>query len=697
MTQYFEYKDDKSSKFWEITIADISIITRYGKIGTEGKTNNKSFANQDLAKKEYNKLIQEKIKKGYIEDTTKSVAEDIIEPQKSQSVNKIGKWSLVGVEEFYEKHSEEKLNWDFCNMVDPNRDRDHLLLVCDGGAYFEGEVTLTGASIAEYTQFIEISNADNWNQDYRPTGIVILGNLEVKKSLIDIAEFFLTVYIRGNLKAQNLVAADCSILVDGDANIQEVLYGYYNDGMLQVKGITSTQLFLPNDHHMDVRFKNKPKSFSQLQKANIIKSDIYTDDVLDLLYKNKSIFASDEPVVQDYHYWLDLMQRNGKNFKKVPEEFIDEEICLLAVICDYSNLDRIPKQFLTTSLVCRAIERENSIVSSLPHTVYNQEVIETIVKHARYKLIDIPFKFQTKEMFVEAVKLGAGFRAVPLYFLDEDLVCEILKYDSSSYNIERLPKKFWTFNVLVLLATLGTLPFYYGDRIDIYEEEFPFGLDDIGLEAIKNGVEVLDKIPGYLISDVVYNVAKELYAQGSTATRWNEVEAEHNLDIEYDLDDEDDAFTKIVWRVFWTQEYIENAIKEIYTPSTQASFIQYIPREYITPHLGFIITKASHHNYKYLPNNAKDNRNTTCALQESPYCFDEIPKELITEELCLMTVSESVKTEFGTSEGSGYSLKDIPYEYRNEKICKEGLESDNRALSAIPLKYSYLLENISSN
>ncbi len=67
LKKYFEFKDEKSSKFWEITLENASLKTRYGKIGTAGQISEKQFENELSAEKEYNKLIAEKTKKGYAE------------------------------------------------------------------------------------------------------------------------------------------------------------------------------------------------------------------------------------------------------------------------------------------------------------------------------------------------------------------------------------------------------------------------------------------------------------------------------------------------------------------------------------------------------------------------------------------------------------------------------------------------------
>src|SRR5258706_807389 len=65
--RYFEFSEGTSNKFWEITMAGTDVKTRYGKIGTPGQQTLKEFGNAAAAKKEYDRLVAEKTKKGYEE------------------------------------------------------------------------------------------------------------------------------------------------------------------------------------------------------------------------------------------------------------------------------------------------------------------------------------------------------------------------------------------------------------------------------------------------------------------------------------------------------------------------------------------------------------------------------------------------------------------------------------------------------
>lgn len=64
--QRFELSDGKSNKFWAIALRGASIEIRFGRIGTEGQELERTFPSAEAAKREHDKLIAQKTKKGYI-------------------------------------------------------------------------------------------------------------------------------------------------------------------------------------------------------------------------------------------------------------------------------------------------------------------------------------------------------------------------------------------------------------------------------------------------------------------------------------------------------------------------------------------------------------------------------------------------------------------------------------------------------
>lgn len=69
MKRHFEYSDEKSNKFWEISMEGASVTVRFGRIGTSGQTQTKTFPEAAAAQKHADKLIEEKTGKGYEEKT----------------------------------------------------------------------------------------------------------------------------------------------------------------------------------------------------------------------------------------------------------------------------------------------------------------------------------------------------------------------------------------------------------------------------------------------------------------------------------------------------------------------------------------------------------------------------------------------------------------------------------------------------
>lgn len=60
------YMDAKSSKFWNIELDGVSHRVTYGRIGTSGQSATKEFPSEAKAEEAYDKLVREKLSKGYV-------------------------------------------------------------------------------------------------------------------------------------------------------------------------------------------------------------------------------------------------------------------------------------------------------------------------------------------------------------------------------------------------------------------------------------------------------------------------------------------------------------------------------------------------------------------------------------------------------------------------------------------------------
>jgi DNA ligase-1 len=63
----FEFVSGSSDKFWEVEVNGNEVVVRYGRNGTSGQTETKTFADAATANKHAEKKIPEKVKKGYAE------------------------------------------------------------------------------------------------------------------------------------------------------------------------------------------------------------------------------------------------------------------------------------------------------------------------------------------------------------------------------------------------------------------------------------------------------------------------------------------------------------------------------------------------------------------------------------------------------------------------------------------------------
>jgi predicted DNA-binding WGR domain protein/uncharacterized protein YwqG len=63
----FEFKEGSSNKFWEVTLADNTLTVHFGRVVSKGQEKATTFPRPELAQKEHDKLIAEKLRKGYKE------------------------------------------------------------------------------------------------------------------------------------------------------------------------------------------------------------------------------------------------------------------------------------------------------------------------------------------------------------------------------------------------------------------------------------------------------------------------------------------------------------------------------------------------------------------------------------------------------------------------------------------------------
>ena len=89
--RYFEYKDAKSKKFWEVSVSGKKVNIRYGKLGTDGQTSLKELSTPAEAKAHAEKQAAGKVKKGYKEAKVKAAKKAV----KKKAAKKVTKKKVV--------------------------------------------------------------------------------------------------------------------------------------------------------------------------------------------------------------------------------------------------------------------------------------------------------------------------------------------------------------------------------------------------------------------------------------------------------------------------------------------------------------------------------------------------------------------------------------------------------------------------
>jgi len=73
-TVYLEFAEGTSSKFWRARVEGKTLYVNYGKIGSNGQTQVKELGDAEAATAEYDKLVREKRKKGYVDGSSGGAA-----------------------------------------------------------------------------------------------------------------------------------------------------------------------------------------------------------------------------------------------------------------------------------------------------------------------------------------------------------------------------------------------------------------------------------------------------------------------------------------------------------------------------------------------------------------------------------------------------------------------------------------------
>jgi hypothetical protein len=322
--------------------------------------------------------------------------------------------------------------------------------------YHEGDAIIDGNLLLDFKQGWVTSDKSwrhNFNiaedasleHDYRIAGIIVTGNLVVNGSIINSngnSGAFLDVL--GDVKAHNLIGGGSYISIYGNANIDEIAYGHYNDGQIDISGDLICPVFINEDH--DFQYKRLIRNSIFLDsntdhfmdtdddgnyvipkklRKDLIADVMEWDDILDLLAEGKNLLLSQGALssIKDYAYWLKRININGCNLEKAPKALITPELCEIAVKQKEYAFRYVPEKMKTLALCELALVRS-----------------EGSSNYAGCNLEYIPTKMITKELCYKAARGITKISYIPPELLDYDLAYEVVSFNNDEF--DSVPQEF---------------------------------------------------------------------------------------------------------------------------------------------------------------------------------------------------------------------------------------------------------------
>ncbi|WP_016757279.1 leucine-rich repeat domain-containing protein [Leptospira santarosai] len=112
MKKYLTYQDEGSNKFWSIDVSGSTFTVTFGKAGSSGQNSVKTFGDEQECLKEAEKLLREKLKKGYLETEWPEQKAEAVLKFLSDSFHQFLKTKVKDFEEPKYAKTFQKINWE---------------------------------------------------------------------------------------------------------------------------------------------------------------------------------------------------------------------------------------------------------------------------------------------------------------------------------------------------------------------------------------------------------------------------------------------------------------------------------------------------------------------------------------------------------------------------------------------------------
>ena len=353
-------------------------------------------------------------------------------------------------------------------------------------------------------------------EEIRIEGVLINGNFSVSGSIINAeGDYGPYVFINGNIVCQSLLLGGAIVEVKGNIKAKEAVMTYYNHGSFSCKGLIDSPVFIVNDHNtIFAERKNNLFYYNDRSDDGDPKNECeYDDETGDEIISNELRKLLDNPLIETfeelerdlargelilkqnnppaktYEYWRDRVLANYRDIKLVPKQFKTEELCNLALNSTFHALPFINQDLIT------------------------YELCEKLVSKDGFAIQVIPDEFITKELSFKAAENGTMLRLIPEEYYSEELILLVFKNGKHEPDINDVPSRFITENLLVEYVKIGK-----GLWLDKACKQS--GIDKLHVleQVIDSGIEYLDAVFGNHFSKETVNYAFSVY---NSKEKWN--------------------------------------------------------------------------------------------------------------------------------------------------------------------------------
>ncbi|MCX2454215.1 hypothetical protein OQX61_23290 [Pedobacter sp. PLR] len=399
-------------------------------------------------------------------------------------------------------------------------DDDAVFIVSNGDVNFTDHLRLDidlGWTTNDKRWLNKFPGLEAQKSDERVEGLIIFGNLNLKGSILnEEGDYGAFLYVSGQITCQSLVAGGSVIYVKNDVTAEEVFISHYNHGYFRCDGLVSSPILIIYDHYTTLSNFNASLFYYNDNTGQIPSgNDCYEGEDGDWLCANNLTKLLDNPTLTFEDLIFDLSE--GEYVLSTARHLLDKDelYWLQKVNRDWSNLKRIPAELKTKQFFEKAYAKHGPLCFSyFPETYITAEHCEQAIKKSGINLRYIPQSLLTKDICCLAAKHKTHIAFIPVVYLDENLIKEIIHYNESQ--MSNVPDEFITEELLIAYVKLGR-----GLWLDKYCEIANVSKNTVLFKALDSGITAINEIWGFHFQEVVYLYAKDLYNNEENEEAWN--------------------------------------------------------------------------------------------------------------------------------------------------------------------------------